>query len=240
MTPPSPEVLFTKQAAPPLVQGDGGGAAWLGIRQTDRWKFAGAGERKCRVHCENTNGRHDPMANGNTVATGSPAVLARSARACGLDILAQSTGAWMERVAGLALVFVMVLTGLDIVGRTVGLPIPGTFEVVSFSGGLIVGLAIPMSANLKEQVRIDLVASYLPRRALQLLNIFTRLLGAGLVGVISYALFQMGTDLRGSGETTGVLHLPFYPVAYAMGAAFVVLTLVLLKEAVRTWRSEDD
>jgi len=101
---------------------------------------------------------------------------------------------WMERISGLALVVIMLLTGCDVAGRMLKMPVPGTFEVVTFAGGLIIGLAVPMSTKLKEQVRIDIMTERLPRAIKLPLETITRLIGMAFFMVVSYALVQMGND----------------------------------------------
>jgi TRAP-type C4-dicarboxylate transport system permease small subunit len=126
----------------------------------------------------------------------------------------------------------MVLTGFDIIGRAFGIPVPGTFEVVSFAGGLIIGLALPASQRANSQVKVELegLINMLPRKLRILLTAFTRIVGIVVSLLISYALMRMGKDYLVSREVTAVLKLPFYPIMYAMSAAFIAEAAVLFKE----------
>jgi len=139
---------------------------------------------------------------------------------------------WLEIIAGGALVIVMLLSGADVVGRTFGRPIPGAYEIISFAGGLVLGFAIPASAIGKVHVIVDLVIAKLTPGPRTALHFISRLLGAGLLCATGYALIMMGSKLRATGEVTPVLQLPFYPIAYAMGLAFLVTTLILLLESI--------
>ena len=139
---------------------------------------------------------------------------------------------WLEIVAGAALVIVMLLSGADVVGRTFGRPIPGAYEIISFAGGLVLGFAIPASAIGKVHVIVDLVIAKLTSGPKAVLHFISRLMGAGLLCAAGYALIMMGSKLRATGEVTPVLQLPFYPIAYAMGLAFLVTALILLLESI--------
>jgi TRAP-type C4-dicarboxylate transport system permease small subunit len=139
---------------------------------------------------------------------------------------------WLEIVAGAALVIVMLLSGADVVGRALGHPIPGTYEIISFAGGLVLGFAIPASVIGKVHIIVDTVIAKLASGTKVVLAFITRVLGAGLFCASGYALIVMGTKLRATGELTPVLQLPFYPIAYAMGFAFLVTTVILLLESV--------
>jgi TRAP-type C4-dicarboxylate transport system permease small subunit len=137
---------------------------------------------------------------------------------------------WLEVIAGIALILVMLLTGCDIVGRAFGMPILGTYELVSFAGGLVIGLAVPATSRVKGHVIVDILLEMVSVRTRFIINTITRLMGVFLFLLISYALIRMGTYIRLSGEVTSVLHLPFYPVAYAMGGAFFVESLILVTD----------
>jgi TRAP-type C4-dicarboxylate transport system permease small subunit len=137
---------------------------------------------------------------------------------------------WLEVIAGTALLLVMLLTGCDIVGRAFGMPIFGTFELVSFAGGLVIGLAVPATSRVKGHVIVDLLLEKVSARTGFVLKVITRLMGIAVFLLMSYALIRMGNNIRASGEVTSVLRLPFYPVAYAMGGAFFVECLVLVAD----------
>ena len=142
--------------------------------------------------------------------------------------------AWMEIVAGIAIIGVMVLIGADIVGRIFGCPVPGTYEIVSLAGGLIIGLALPATSRTKGHVSADLLTGKLSEKAKLFLTAMTRLIGIVIFVLAGYGMVMMGVRLKVSGEVTAVLALPFYYVAYAIGGAFLMQTLVLFSEMLET------
>lgn len=137
---------------------------------------------------------------------------------------------WMEIVAGIALIGVMLLIGTDIVGRIFGCPVPGTYEIVSLAGGLIIGLALPATSRAKGHVSTDLLTGKLSEKARVFLAVMTRLVGIVVFLLAGYGMVMMGVRLKISGEVTAVLALPFYYVAYAIGGAFLIQTLILFTE----------
>jgi TRAP-type C4-dicarboxylate transport system permease small subunit len=140
----------------------------------------------------------------------------------------------LEIVAGAALMLVTGLSGCDIIGRAFGHPIPGTYEIVSFAGGLVVGLAIPITSRVKGHVIIDIALDKFPEALRHKLFLLTRFMGIVLFLMIGYSTFKMGTQIRSAGEVTQVLGLPIYPAAYAMGIAFFMECIILAEEAIRS------
>jgi TRAP-type C4-dicarboxylate transport system permease small subunit len=137
-------------------------------------------------------------------------------------------------IAGAALVGTLILTGCDIIGRTFGHPVPGTYEVVSFASVLVLGLAIPLTSRLKGHVYMDVVIDKVPPLAKRILKVITRLMGAALFLLMGYSIFKVGNSFRTGGEVTPVLSLPFYPIAYALGVAFFVECLFLAVDAIES------
>jgi len=147
-----------------------------------------------------------------------------------LEAVSGRMSRWMEIVAGVVLILVMLLIGSDIVGRVFGHPVPGTYEIVSLAGGLILGLALPAATRAKEHVSTDLLTGKLAVRSMHILFVFTRLIGIGIFLLAGYGMIRMGVRLRDAGEVTAVLAFPLYYVVYALGGAFLMQALVLLSD----------
>ena len=62
------------------------------------------------------------------------------------------------------------------------------------------------------------------------MTVSTRFIGIVIFLLAGYGMVMMGVRLKASGEVTAVLAFPFYYVAYAIGGAFFIQTLVLLSE----------
>jgi TRAP-type C4-dicarboxylate transport system permease small subunit len=137
---------------------------------------------------------------------------------------------WMEIAAGIVLIAVMLLIGSDIIGRIFGCPIPGTYEIVSLAGGLILGLALPATSRAREHVSTDLLLGKLTERLNYFFWMVTRLIGIGIFILAGYGTVLMGVRLGAAGEVTAVLALPFHYIAYAIGGAFSIQALVLFSQ----------
>jgi TRAP-type C4-dicarboxylate transport system permease small subunit len=140
----------------------------------------------------------------------------------------------MEIVAGVVLIAVMLLIGADITGRIFGHPVPGTYEIVSLAGGLIIGLALPATSRSRGHVTTDFLLEKLSPQSRSILTVATRLINIVIFLLAGYGMVMLGVRLKDAGEVTAVLALPFYYVAYAIGGAFLMQTLVLFSEIFET------
>jgi TRAP-type C4-dicarboxylate transport system permease small subunit len=141
-------------------------------------------------------------------------------------------------IAGVALTFMMSLTVADVVLRYFKRPIVGTYELVALSGAVVIGFSIPFTSWERGHIYVDFLIQRLPRAIRKAFQIVTRLLGMGLFLLIGWNLIQMGMDLQRSGEVSLTLQLPFYPVAYGIGACCFVQCLVLLADILKVWRGQ--
>ena len=155
-----------------------------------------------------------------------------------LNKISGRLSAWMEIVAGIGLIGVMVLIGTDIIGRIFGYPVPGTYEIVSLTGGLIIGFALPATSLAKGHVSADILIGKLSEKPRLFLNVTTRLIGMMVFLLAGYGMVMMGVRLKVSGEVTAVLALPFYYVTYVVGGAFLIQSLILVSEIFETIKKE--
>ena len=135
---------------------------------------------------------------------------------------------FLNLFAGIAITFLMLLTGTDVVLRYFRGPVTGTYELVAFSGAIVIGFAVPITTLYKGHMLVDFFIMKLPVKMRKTINIATRLVGIGLFSVLGWNMIKLGMDLYRSGEVSLTLQLPFYPVAFGVGVCFFVQCLVLV------------
>ena len=131
-------------------------------------------------------------------------------------------------LAGVAITFIMFLTVVDVILRSFRRPIVGTYELVAFSGAVVIGFAVPLTTFLKGHVLVDFFVLKFPKTIRNPMHILTRLLGILLFSLLGWNLIKLGMDLYRTGEVSLTLQLPFYPVAYGLGVCCFVQCLVLV------------
>ena len=137
-------------------------------------------------------------------------------------------------VGGVILVLMMLLTVVDVILRYLGRPITGTFELMSFAGALVAGLAIAQTSLDGAHVNVDMLPQAVSSRWKDILLIFARLVGIGIFALLAWALFLKGNDLYKTHEVSLTLHVPYYPVAYGLSFCSLVECLVLLSDGFKT------
>ena len=131
-------------------------------------------------------------------------------------------------IGGVSLVFIMFLTVADIILRSFRKPIIGTYEMVAFSGAVVIGFSVPLTSWMRGHVYTDFLVLRFSQKIRNVLNIVTRCLSIVLFILIGWNLIKYGMDLKKAGEVSLTLTLPFYPIAYGVGICCFIQCLVLL------------
>jgi TRAP-type C4-dicarboxylate transport system permease small subunit len=135
---------------------------------------------------------------------------------------------FLNIIAGIVLTFLMLLTVMDIILRTLKRPIVGTYELVAFSGAVVIGFAVPLTSWMRGHIYVDFLVLKFSKRVRDIFNVSTRCLVIVLFFLIGLNLIQYGMDLQKSGEVSLTLQMPFYPVAYGVGVCCFVQCLVMI------------
>lgn len=134
----------------------------------------------------------------------------------------------MDWVSGSILVFMMLLTVADVILRYLGKPILGAYELVSLSGLVVVGFAMPSTSWQRVHVNVDIFLGDAHRVRTLVLHIITRIIGILFFLVAGFYLMDMGNTLTKTHESTLTLVIPLYPFAYVLGVCCLAECLVLV------------
>lgn len=144
----------------------------------------------------------------------------------------KNSALWLAKrlgiIAAVAIFSMMALTCVDVILRLFRMPIPGTYEIVSFIGAVAVSFAIAHTSVEKGHVAVSLVVQMLPKRAQAVIESILAVLGIILFALIAWQSVLYGLDCQSSGEVSLTLQLPFYPIIYGVALGAGVVCLVLL------------
>ena len=146
---------------------------------------------------------------------------------------------FLNVIAGISLTFLMLLTVSDVILRFFKRPIVGTYELVAFSGAIVIGFSLPLTSWMRGHIFVDFFILKFSKKGQDIFNIVTRCLVITLFFLIGWNLLRYGLDLQKSGEVSATLRLPFYPVAW-VGISCFVQCLVLCCDIVKIfgWKYE--
>jgi TRAP-type C4-dicarboxylate transport system permease small subunit len=139
----------------------------------------------------------------------------------------------LNGIAALFLVSLMLLTVADVFLRLFGRPILGTYELVSFAGIFVFGLALPFTSWSRQHIFVDFFIGKLSGKAQSVFNVVTRCIVVAVFLWIGWNVIRFGASLHSSGEVSAALRIPFYPVAYVLGACCLIECVVLLCDIVK-------
>jgi TRAP-type C4-dicarboxylate transport system permease small subunit len=139
-------------------------------------------------------------------------------------------------VAGVGLAFMMSVTAADIVMRTLGRPIVGAIELISFSGAVVIGFAVPYSSWMRAHVVVDFVTQRLSPVANRILESITRLVGVILFLFIGVNFIWYGLTLIKTGEISAGLRIPYYPITFGLALSCFLESLTLFADLLRGGR----
>ena len=140
---------------------------------------------------------------------------------------------WMSKIAKVFLTFMILLTVADVILRYFRRPIIGTYDVVSFSGALVMAFSIPFTSWVGGHIHVDFLILKLPPPAKRTFDIVTRCIGIGLFLVMGWHLILLGRDLQKAGEVSSTISIPLYPIVYGLGICCLIESLVLFCNIVR-------
>lgn len=138
----------------------------------------------------------------------------------------------MDFVAGIALVFIMLLTSLDVVLRYLGHPIQGSYDIASLTGAFVIGFALPRTSWDKMHINVDILVEWIPDKRV-ILDVITRIMAIALFVLIGWNMVKLGASFFSTGEGTLTIGLPLYPVAFALGLAAFLECFALLGDIVK-------
>ena len=85
-------------------------------------------------------------------------------------------GSTAHTVAGIALITMFLITFAEVTMRAVWRTIPGTFELISLLGGVVIGLAVPYTSQMNGHVAVDLLLNKVPKSTQNIVNMSTRIM----------------------------------------------------------------
>jgi TRAP-type C4-dicarboxylate transport system permease small subunit len=153
------------------------------------------------------------------------------------DMLTSSAGRlnelislWLARIAAVALALIAGVTLCDVVARKVfNRGFTFTVEMTEWAMALIVFLGVGLVTHQRGHIVVDVLTLRLSERSRVWLGLVTNLLSLGFVLVMVWRLWLQAGFIASKGDTTPILNVPLWPIAYliAAGSVFLATGLIL-------------
>jgi TRAP-type C4-dicarboxylate transport system permease small subunit len=129
-------------------------------------------------------------------------------------------------VAGTAVVFMMVVTCVDIVLRWFRVTLPGAYDMVQIAGTIAIACALPYTTAVKGHVAIEYFFHKLGRRGRLVVDAVTRVVVIILFSCIAWYMVRYGFDLKKNGQVSLTLELPIFWTPWVIAASCVAVVVV--------------
>jgi len=142
----------------------------------------------------------------------------------------ETISGWAEGVGLAAVVFMVVLTGVDVVGaKTMRLPVPGSLDVLALAQLIAITFAAAMTLVQRRHVAVEFFVMMLPRRLRLAIECAVELLSLALFVIIVWRLLQLGYFQQTGNEVTPTTRIQLAPFTYVAALAMVPVCLILLQ-----------
>lgn len=115
-----------------------------------------------------------------------------------------------------------------IMRKALNSPIQGAEDLLVLSLVVIVALSIPFGARTGAHIEIEVLESRMSPAFAKWSMVFVKLLGIGLLTVMSWRLWESGAKAVKFGETTQQLLISYEPFYYLLSIAVGLYALVLV------------
>jgi len=129
---------------------------------------------------------------------------------------------WLARIASFVLALVAVVTFCDVIARYVfNSPFSFTVEGTELAMGLIVFLSVGFTTHEDGHISVDIVTLRLSEWTRALVGLITNAVALAFLVIMVWRLWLRADVLLTKGDTTQILLVPIWPVAFVMAAGSV-------------------
>jgi TRAP-type C4-dicarboxylate transport system permease small subunit len=143
-------------------------------------------------------------------------------------------------IGAVAVLFLMSLATINVVLRIFGAPYRGTYELVGYSGAIVIAFALGYTQQQKDHIVVDILSQKFPtklNRILDGLNYFVTMI---FFAIVAWQVSVWGMKVLRAGEVMETLKAIYYPFIFAVAIGFGVLSLALLVDFLKNLFGEEE
>jgi TRAP-type C4-dicarboxylate transport system permease small subunit len=138
----------------------------------------------------------------------------------------------LEICGAVILMFLMLLTSVDVVGRYVfNVPARGAFELTELTLAILIFAGLPLVSRHQEHVVVDLLEQRMPPGFRRVMDRAANLVSAAALVGLAYLLAVKAERMTRDGDYTSVLKVPYAPFVFMMAVLVIICAFVHLAYA---------
>ncbi len=141
-------------------------------------------------------------------------------------------------IAGICLIFIMLITCIDVLGNAFGHPLLGVEELTSVGAAITIAFVLPLAHKNRAHIGIDFLYKRMGTKFKKIDDIIVSILNSILFFSISWQSYKYAIALKNAGEVTATLQIPKYFFLYGVFLGCSVVFLLCLKEFLTIIRSK--
>lgn len=139
-------------------------------------------------------------------------------------------------IAAGAIVFMMVLTSLDVFLRIFRTSIPGTYEFIGLFGSVVISFSLAFTTINRGHIAVEFLVQKLSQKKQFMFGFATEFLSMILFAVVSWRSFVYAMELVKSGEVSLTTGIPTYPFVLGVALGCGLQSLFLFTDSVKSFK----
>lgn len=145
-----------------------------------------------------------------------------------IDKQMNSVSEMLNWLSAASVVVMMLLTCSDVVLRFFRHPIPGTYEMVGFTGAILVSFSLAHTSIKRGHIAVDFLVTKFSPKVQLIVDRVNSVICAVLFGLISWQSVFYALDTKNAGEVSMTLQMPIFPFIFGIAAGCGILSIVLV------------
>ena len=150
-----------------------------------------------------------------------------------LEKIVTIISSWLNWIAGIALVSMLLLIILDITGaKLFKSPIPGGIEMVGLLSVAIIAFSLAKTQILRGNIEVEFFVDRLPSTVQRIISIIVFSFGIVFFILLTWQSFKYGYTLQMKGEVSMTQGIALYPFIYIISFCALSVVLVLVVQVI--------
>ena len=119
-------------------------------------------------------------------------------------------------------------------------PYRGAYEVVGFLGAIVIAFALGYTQKRKGHIVVDILTERFPKRINRILDAINYFITMIFFAIVSWQIFVWGIKIAKSGEVSETIKIIFHPFVYCVAIGFLVFSLTLLNDFLKSLQTKEE